>query len=215
MRSTLACLAALFCLTAITVPAAQISFMTLPSNIERGTYNGYVQAEVDGELFDLICDDYLDTTYVPSGPFLFHADTIDDLETAMFGPARGVAVETATINYQAAALLLDGLGHEPAKVAAFQYALWRLFTPSTPVYQDSAALLADALARASAPPEGHAAIYDRLVIYTPADSHNQEFLRLADRPPMQIGPSAVPEPETLLLGGIGIVLLMSKRFLRR
>ena len=177
-----------------TMAASQIQFVSLPGNTENGTYNGYVGAKVDGVLFNnLICDDYLDITYVPSGPFTYDVGTLGNLATALFATQAGVPLDTAVTRYRAAALVLNDINSDPANVARYQYALWDIFTPAAPSYQNSAQLAADLLAEASAPPGGNAAIYQRLVIYTPSGSRNQEFLQLANASYEQ---AAVPEPDT-------------------
>jgi hypothetical protein len=191
----------------LSLAASSITFTTLPSNTANRTYNGYAGALIDGvAVADLVCDDYLDPTYFPSGPFDFAVSGIGNLSAAMFGTSSGVAELTAEINYMAAAILLAGLDANPRAAASYQYALWDLFTPATPAYGNSAALLAAALneARTST---SNGALYDRLLIYTPVNSTNQEFLRLTGTSTA----GAVPEGGTLwlALAGIGIITVVT------
>src|SRR5690242_3433048 len=118
--------------------ATEITFDTLPKTNQNGTYNGFVGGTMNGLRFDdLICDDFIPTTYVPSGPWQYEISFLtgpDALEFARFGSDA-----TAKVKYQQAALLLlgDGTQNLPGlanvdsayDITSYQYALWRIFTP--------------------------------------------------------------------------------------
>jgi hypothetical protein len=218
-------------LTAIFASASTvtINFTGLPSNTEHGTYNGFVSGSIDGLLFDnLICDDYIHTTYVPSGNLRYVVADINALpQTRFVGP-------DAQEYYQQAAILLYGLEHLSAvnsslsrstqlTVGDIQYALWNIFTPGSGATSHSGLVLS--LLNASTPGLPAASqIYSELRIYTPTAefASNQEFLQLLLTPVNSqahndFSEGTVPEPGTLalaiggLLIGIGIA---AKRCLR-
>ena len=65
------------------LPASTIKFTGLPQDYENGTYNGFVSGYLDGVFFnDLICDDFLDDTRIPSGPFAFNAGALSPAASA-------------------------------------------------------------------------------------------------------------------------------------
>ena len=200
--------------------ATTISFTGLPLNSAYGTYNGFALATVDGVPGHLlVCDDYNHTTYVPSGPLIYTVSTLagsNPLQYARF--ADPLAWEESIARYQQAALLVDGMSHVSPLLnlaADYQYALWRLFTPSVtlPFTSTAQTLLnesANALANASA---NNLDIYSRLLIYTPTApfASNQEFLALSPVPlaPPPTPPSQpVPEPSAWVLMSIGTGLLV-------
>ena len=116
----------------------------------------------------------------------------------------GLPASVARRNYEAAAILLDEMIAGAGNVAEYQYALWDLFTSTAPTYGNSTALVNGALAYVTNPLYADSGMYQRLEIYTPADSPNQELLRL--RPPPATF-DAVPEPGTLCLAGGALLLL--------
>jgi hypothetical protein len=181
--------------TCAAAPAATIRFTGVPSNNDNGTLNGFSSAAIDGiPVQNLVCDDYGHTTYIPSGPFDFVVSNLDNLSLARFAEPSGLPAGVALINYQAAAILLDGMTRNPALTADYQYAIWDLFTPTAPAYHTSGTLVANALAAAGGPAALYASVYARLVIYTPdfMAASNQEF----------IGLGAVPEPAPIYLAGL-------------
>jgi hypothetical protein len=198
------------------IGATQITFDTLPQTLENGTFNGFVGGTINGLRFDdLICDDFLPTTYVPSGPWEYDLSFLtgpDPLEFARFG--SGVPAKT---KYEQAALLLIGDGtqnlpgllnvHSSYDITSYQYVLWRLFTPDSAMSGhvavinpgDSDLLLNKVRAENLFSP-GFLGTYARLRIYTPGApaASNQEFLQAAH----------VPEPATWATGAGGTLLLV-------
>ena len=183
--------------------ASEIYFTRLPANFENGTYNGFVSGTIDGVLFNnLICNDYDEKTYVPSGPIVFHLSVLDTLTYARFVDLAGEPTSTDVQRYQEAALLLEGMQGHPTLTADYQYAIWRLFTPAVSVYKSSELLLDNVRNVVEhSEPATYADVYNRLRIYTPDAGYesNQEFLGLAP----------VPEPGSfwLLAAGIGLATL--------
>jgi hypothetical protein len=223
-------LLALICLAASIGCAETIVFNSLPGNQQFGTNNGYLVATIDGEPGHLlVCDDFSHTTYVPSGNLIYDVSTLtgtDPLEYARFSDSAGWD-ETLAI-YQEAAHLLDGLSHTgPGYItdltAYYQYAIWHLFTPSTPLPPGSTTqtLLNEAAAAVARGGLSSDLLYSRLRIYTPGKSafSNQEFLELVPAPPPPLFDTAAPEPSPAVLVPIGLGLVGlsygSRRLLRR
>jgi hypothetical protein len=145
-----------------------------------------------------MCDDFSTETSVPSGPFQYNVTTLANLATAKF---------TGLVNYETAAVLLwefeNSGGSDPG---GYNFALWDIFDPAAGSYGDSVALLAGA--RNTVAAGGIPQAYSALLIYTaiPVGS-NQEFLG-------EDSPTPVPEPESMLLMGGGLLLLGTSRWLR-
>jgi hypothetical protein len=210
-----------------------ISFTGLPANTQYGTYNGFAFATVDkNPLQQLICDDFDHTTYVPSSNLQFYLSNLtglDPLQYARFIDPNQPAANVA--KYEEAALLLNGLrqtgpGFLLDLTADYQYALWHLFTPSVVLPNATAqTLLNDAAASVLQGGTSNLAIYSELRIYTPqaAYASNQEFLQLAANSTGYVtgstDPVGIPEPEPLLLVGIGLATIAlsvgARRLLRR
>lgn len=205
----------LFCLhaTAGSIDTT-VQFVTLPGtagnapgNFMNNTYNGYVGAYIDGSasLSQIICDDFNDTTYVPSGPTPYFATTLADV-----GAPGSTTLYSSSADYEAAAILANdflGLTGTDAvtqnSITLDQYAIWDLTAPNGPAFAangtDSNTVAQNALTQASADPNNP--LYGNLIIYTPqAQGTNQEFLGFA------------PEPSSifLMLGG-AVVLAFGVR----
>lgn len=170
------------------------------NNLPVYTYGGYYvgpagaswQSKAAGWEFDIICNDFTSTTHVPSSfPVLVSA--FNDLSNARF-------ISQGIEKYQRAAWLVDqmyaNMGNGTA-VGQIQYAIWELFTASTPNNYGSwytAALAADLTN------------YDfsafRVLTPTGSGVSNQEFI------------TRVPEPFggiILLAGVLGIGLCYRRR----
>lgn len=206
-------LLATLCLLPALGVASIIQFVSLPSNTEHGTYNGFLSAVIDGQQWNLVCDDYGHTTNVPSGSLTYHESDLlafSPLQYARFVTPGGPTLYDISL-YRQAALLVEGMldtgpSHSPDLTADYQYALWHLFDPSVPLWrtvqQDLLTHTASEVQNNSA---AHANLYAALRIYTPSGQYvgNQEFLGL----------QSVPEPGSLLLAGlaIGLLFLGSRR----
>jgi hypothetical protein len=147
---------------------------------------------VDGSSTQLVCDDYT------------HGITIGqtwNAEKILWGD-----LPTADLPVYGAAFWLVGdiLNPSTSPHADSQYALWRLLASAAPLPAGSAGALSWAMGQYAANPgyEG----YQSLVIYRPDPRESgQEMLGLQQ----------VPEPSTLVLAGLGLLLLLTPRLRRR
>jgi hypothetical protein len=206
-----------------------VTFTNLPAVYLNGSYNGFVGGYFGSssttQFDDLICDDFLHATMVPSGPWNYIESTLSTLENTRFGAAD-------ILDYEAASLLMIGDGNgiaglehvtSPQDVTSYNYAIWRLFTPdsametsgSNPNFGTSTALMNLALADVNLPNAQslYGDDFSLLRIWTPGDgaSQNQEFLQVT---------TPTPEPTTavlLLTGGLFIFvgIMLKKRGVRK
>lgn len=196
-----------------------VLFTALPSTLENGTYNGFSTATVNGiPLQMLMCDDYNDTTYMPSSSNLIYDSSkltgANPLQYAMFDSSTPSANlqkydEAGVLTYELAQL---GSGASADTVTDYQYALWNLMIPSAPLdpshTSQEQTLQANALAlvdNASQQAFLNAAIYPYINVYTPtaADKGNQEFLQYA-----------APEPNLAWFAGLVLAsaLIFGRKF---
>lgn len=215
-------LAAFLFLTVSSGLADTIRFTGLPVNTQYGTYNGYAFATLDGTpLQPLICDDFSHETYVPSGNMTFSLSTLTGGNPLQYARFIDPNHWSATIvKYEEAALLLDGLNHTGPGLlldltADYQYALWRLFTPSVSIPNATAqTLLNDAANSVQQGGAYNQLLYSELRIYTPtaAFASNQEFLQMEGPTGFpvtgdQSDPGATPEAAPGMLVGIGMAVI--------
>lgn len=196
-----------------------LNFTSLPSTLQNNnygssnaTYNGFTGAVLNGTAnIALICDDYSHETVVGSGQnFSYYYSTLDGanpLQDVRFTGSETIVghniVLTETQAYETAAVLvgeLSGISNPSHNtVTDYQYALWSLFTPATPMNITQGNLLlsaADLVLSSNAGDQAKVQTWaDELEIFTPTDrdASNQEFLAL--------NPSA-PEPAGWALMGV-------------
>jgi len=183
-----------------------IHYTGLPTNTEHGTFNGFVSGTIDGTFFDdLICDDWDHVTYVPSGLLQYQVSSLDTLQYVRFTNLWGGGPD---INrYRTAAILVKGVIDHPDRTADYQYALWELFSYSTPFYPSAHQLLLDAQSVVNGDVSAYASLFASFRIFTPIgdSAGNQEFL--------QIHPT--PEPSAILLLVTAIALTFAGLARRR
>jgi hypothetical protein len=203
--------------------AAQISFNNLPPTVGNGTFNGFIGATVDSIFMNIVGDDFYPKTEVPSGPWEYNISTPPTLTFARFG-----SDDEGRRKYATAAVLLAGDGHslaglanvvDPGEISSYQYALWTLFSPSVSNFGNSDSLLLRARNDILLHPSlATSTAGENLRIYTPSESaaSNQEFLGLSSSTGGGVA-AAVPEPGTIILMGIGFLLLsiMGRKLTRR
>jgi len=194
LRPVLASL--LFSLTACYASTVTVYFTALPATDLNGTYNGFSTATVNGIPSQLlICDDYNDTTYMPSSSnMIYDYSTLtgaSPLQYVMFNKA----------NYDEAAVLVYELATTPSLSATaitdYQYALWNLMTPSVSLVSgrvaQEQALQTSALAMVNNAIDAKflaSTVYAYTDIYTPTAAYagNQEFIEYAAPEPNMAWP---------------------------
>ena len=164
-------LGALFTVLSV-ASTVNISFTNTPTATANGHYVGYSLATLDfgGDAianFELICDDILHTTNIPSGPFTFFVSTVPELQNNRF--FDGTPEELA--KYQIAALILWNYDQAGGRFlsafdqGSYQYALWKLFTPSTSNFGNSAQIFLDAQTQQQN--GGNLVAYESFRVFTP------------------------------------------------
>ncbi len=163
-----------------------------------GVYVGAASGDLNGVTsLKLICNDFVDTTYIPSS-FVVNVSTIPSLTYGMYAqPRPPTAGQLAA--YEMASLLLWQMGLPANQTAdgigGLNYAIWNLFNPSVPDPGTSASWVSWAQSQNLADWD-----YSGVMVFTPSNSSNQEFMSGAAAP--------VPEPGTsvmFLLGGVALV----------
>lgn len=198
------------------------------TNSQGNTYNGETNATIAGIPNQvLICDDFSNSTDVPSGAIDFSVNTISSLTATdvafssnfVQGLTGEAAAGMSQIQaYETVAVLatdLETAGNTAQQITDYQYAIWDLMEPNgvdgnnssikdNPLDANAAADLQTAFtAVITAPPSAATTNAENaLVIYTPTSgfSSNQEFVGLNT-------PTSTPEPATwFLMAALGLLL---------
>jgi hypothetical protein len=172
------------------------------------TFNGYSTVTIGGIPSEsLVCDDFTDSTNMPSAPLLFDYSTLIPNTPSYLAHVKYNAGSANDVlqRYEEAAVLMvnftvymaGGLTN-PQTITDYNYAIWHVFnaavpqTPgsTTPFSPSSAALEAIAINTVQNDAPTMLADANRLIIYTPnaANPANQEFLGID---------TSTPEPGTL------------------
>jgi hypothetical protein len=212
-----------------------ITFTALPATQGNGTtnsqsnsYNGEAAATIAGfAIADLVCDDFTNTTDMPSSPIDYSVETLSSLSGAMFtsGYAQVAGATLTEVQaYQTAAVLLTALEALPIDsanaqaISNYQYAFWDLMLPGashggildSPLTTTASNDLTSAFSAVQANNSATRADEAALVIFTPTSqfSGNQEFLGLD--PPVST-PASAPEPSTwVLMAAAGLLFCVPR-----
>jgi hypothetical protein len=162
---------------------------------QQGGYHvGPATGTVNGTPITMVCDDFAHRVSVGQ-TWTATVNLFSDLSGARFA-----SLPDALAKYQQAAWLFDQFTLNPAATGDIQFAIWSLFTPTTPTSAGVMNWLNLAAGQ-------NLANYDfsGFRVYTPVDcSKNspQEFIA-------KVPVAPVPEPTTLLLLGSGLAALAS------
>jgi hypothetical protein len=182
------------CAESTTLYLTDLPRYTVTASNNKAYYVGAVGGNIlGGTKANYYCDDINSTSNVPSN-FQVLVSTLSNISGTKFA-TQGNALQ----KYQQLGWLMYQMEINPLdknRTGAIQFAMWSVFTPSAPTFEDSAAWL-DASTRINA------ASYDfsQMRIYTPTASSNQEFIG------GHVGLAAAPEPAEwmLLIIGLGII----------
>jgi hypothetical protein len=201
------------------------------TNSQASTLNGETVATIAGFANQLlVCDDFDQTTYVPSSALDYSVNTIASLTTSPLDvdfsngtlPGGTVGAVSQTQAYDTVAVLtkeLEASGNTVQQITDYQYAIWYLMEPAgvdnlnssirdnpldTAAANDLTTAYNDVRQSGTTNMTAAAvtAVESSLVIYTPtsANSSNQEFVGLNT-------PVSTPEPSSwLLMAALGLFL---------
>ena len=190
----------------------------MPATNQNETYNGFSTATVNGIPNQLLmCDDYDDTTYMPSSSnMIFDYSTLtgpDSLHYVMF--AKSKYDEAAVLTYE----LATALNPSASTIADYQYALWNLMNPNVSLVPcwvtEEEALQTSALTMVNNAADAKFlanTVYAYTEVYTPTAAYvgNQEFMQYETPEPNLAWPAGF----LLLLAVVGIKVRQSSQRVR-
>ena len=191
--------------TASQVCAETLNLTALPTQQAGGYYVGAVPGNINGGTSaNYYCDDFLTHTSVPNS-FTVLVSSLSNISGTKFYNVSDPAGSLK--KYEQVGWLMYEMNITPPNtpaIAAIQFAMWDVFTPTAPIYgTQNGTTFADSAywLDASAKINPNSYDFSQMRIYTaqPASS-NQEFIGGKV--------SAVPEPSTWLLICLGFVVLM-------
>jgi hypothetical protein len=178
------------------------------SNIANGVYIGPYTAQIDGNTFKVICDDYNSETYLNES-WTATALTFDQVLTG--GKFANQADSTARYS-KVGWLATELMDHaaDPGVTADIQFALWSVFGNSVPLSSGAQGWLNEAQAHGTDPKSSFA----NLMFYKPL---NQACTSgpCPSWPPQEFVTIGTPEPATLSLVGLGFAAIVAARRRRR